>query len=52
MHVSGSLINEFISTVVNIVAFTVIPLIFYLAKEKTFIGFIHSLGIYKVEKII
>ncbi|WP_125154776.1 CPBP family intramembrane glutamic endopeptidase [Clostridium rectalis] len=51
MHVSGSLINEFISTVVNIVAFTVIPLIFYLAKEKTFIGFIHSLGIYKVEKI-
>ncbi|WMM24017.1 CPBP family intramembrane glutamic endopeptidase [Tissierella sp. MB52-C2] len=51
MHVNGSLISEFINTITNILLFTIIPLIWYLTKEKTFRGFIHSLGIYKPRKI-
>ncbi|WP_027626122.1 CPBP family intramembrane glutamic endopeptidase [Clostridium lundense] len=51
MHVSGSLATEIISTITNILLFSIIPMVWYLLKEKTFKGFIHSLGIYKPEKI-
>lgn len=51
MHVSGSLIKEIINTITNILLFSIIPLVWYLLKERTFKGFLHSLGIYKPRKI-
>jgi len=51
MHVSGTLINEFINTIINILLFSIIPLVWYLIRNRKFMGFIHSLGIYKPQKI-
>ncbi len=51
MNVSSTLINEFFSVIVNMILFSVIPIIWYIVKEKTLRGFIHSLGIYKPQEI-
>jgi len=51
MHINGSLINEFINTITNILLFSIVPLVWYLVKERTIKGFLHSLGIYKPQNI-
>jgi len=51
MHVNGSLINEIINTITNILLFSIVPLVWYLVKERTIKGFLHSLGIYKPQNI-
>lgn len=51
MKVSYTLIIEFMNTITNILLFSTIPLVWYLTRERTFKGFIHSLGIYKSQII-
>lgn len=47
MEVSSTLINEFLGVIANVILFSAIPLLWYIFKERTLKGFIHSLGIYQ-----
>jgi membrane protease YdiL (CAAX protease family) len=51
MNEIGTLISEFLSAILNIFLFLIIPIIWHLAKERSLRGFIHSLGIYKLQSI-
>ncbi|WP_017414324.1 CPBP family intramembrane glutamic endopeptidase [Clostridium tunisiense] len=51
MNVINTLINEFIGVIFNILLFSIIPLMWYLIKEKSSKGFFNSIGIYKPQNI-
>jgi len=51
MNVINTLIGEFIGVMINILLFSIIPLVWYLIRERSLKGFIYSLGIYKPGKM-
>lgn len=51
MNVINTLISEFISVMINILLFSIVPLVWYLIRERSPKGFIYSLGIYKPQRV-
>lgn len=51
MNVINTLINEFIGVISNVLLFSVIPLVWYIIREKSSKGFFYSIGIYKPQKM-
>ncbi|MGI6453795.1 MAG: CPBP family intramembrane glutamic endopeptidase [Syntrophomonadaceae bacterium] len=50
MDVTNTLINESIDVILNILLFSFIPFGWYFIREKSFKGFLNSIGIYKPQK--